>query len=291
MGGLASKLPITWAMMLIGTLALTGVGIPHVFGFAGFYSKDAIVEAAHAAHTGVGMYAFWLLVVTAFMTSFYSWRLMFMTFHGRSRAEPSVLKHAHESPYVMLVPLFILALGAVIAGYAFKPYFLKEGYDAFWKGALFTRPDNTIIKDLHHVPEWVIWSPTIAMAAGFALSYLFYIMAPGLPKATAAAFRPVYLFFLNKWYVDELYDFLFVRPAMAIGRTLWKTGDGRIIDGIGPNGVAARVQDVAKGVGKLQSGFVYHYAFAMLMGIAALITWFMASNLAATGGSIPGAGQ
>jgi NADH-quinone oxidoreductase subunit L len=274
MGGLAKKIPITWAMMLIGTLALTGVGIPHVAGFAGFYSKDAIIEGAFAAHTPAN-YAFWVLTFAAFLTSFYSWRLMFMTFHGRTRAEPDTFKHAHESPYVMLVPLFVLAVGAVIAGAVFYGAFIGKEYKAFWGGSLFEGPNNHIIHDMHEIPEWVYWAPFAAMLSGLALAYLYYIRVPSLPAKTAHAFAPIYQFFLNKWYFDELYDFLFVKPAVWIGRVLWKTGDGRIIDGLGPDGISARVMDVTGRVVKLQTGYVYHYAFAMLIGVAAMTVYFM----------------
>ncbi len=275
MGGLASRIRITWIMMLIGTVALTGLGIPHLIGTAGFYSKDAIIEATHAVHSGVGNYAFWLLVVAAFMTSFYSWRLMFMTFHGRSRAEPDVLKKVHESPQVMLVPLYILAAGALFAGVIFSGYFLSDSDGTFWKGAVFSANGDKVVHDMHHGPEWVLWAPTVMMAAGFGLSYLFYIAAPWLPGAFAKAFRPLYLFLLNKWYFDELYDLIFVRPAMWLGRFFWKTGDGTIIDGMGPNGIASRVMDASGRIVKVQTGYVYHYAFAMLIGVAMLITYFM----------------
>ena len=277
MGGLAPKIRFTWIMMLIGTLALTGVGIPHVIGFAGFHSKDAIIEAAYAAHTPYN-YVFWTLVLAAFMTSFYSWRLMFMTFHGKTRAEPETFKHAHESPYVMLVPLFVLALGAVASGYVFKDYFVGDFYKQFWNKSIFEGPNNHILHEMHEVAkniEWVSWAPFVAMAAGFGLAWLYYIKMPWLPAATAKTFKPLYLFFLNKWYFDELYQVLFVNSAKWIGRMLWKGGDGAVIDGIGPNGVAARVMDVTGRVVKMQTGFVYHYAFVMMIGVAILITYFM----------------
>ena len=277
MGGLAPKIRITWVLMLIGTLALTGVGIPGVAGFAGFHSKDAIIEASFAANTPAH-YAFWLLVIAALMTSFYSWRLIFMTFHGKTRAEPETFKHAHESPQVMLIPLYVLALGAVIAGLVFADAFIGHHYKEFWDKSIFEGPKNHILHDMHeavkHAP-WVAWSPFVAMLAGFGLAYLYYIRMPSLPAATAHAFRPLYLFFLNKWYFDELYDVLFVKPAKWLGRQLWRTGDGRIIDGIGPDGVAARVLDVTGRVVKLQTGYVYHYAFVMLIGVALIITYFM----------------
>jgi NADH-quinone oxidoreductase subunit L len=281
MGGLAKKLPITWAMMLIGTLALTGVGIPHVGGFAGFHSKDAIVEAAYAAHTP-NNYAFWMLVVAAFMTSFYSWRLMFLTFHGATRADHHAYDDAHESPPVMLIPLFVLAAGAVFAGIAFSHVFIGEGYADFWRTALFEAPGKDIRHHMHEVPVWVLFAPTVAMVSGLALAVLYYVVSPGLPAATARAFRPVYLFFLNKWYFDELYDFIFVRPAFALGRLLWKGVDGAVIDGT-IDGTGKSVLWSTGRIVKLQTGYVYHYAFAMLIGVAALLTYFILTG----GGAAP----
>ncbi len=273
MGGLKSKIPITWAMMLIGTLALTGVGIPHLAGFAGFHSKDAIIEAAYAGHTP-GNYAFWLLVIAALMTSFYSWRLMFMTFYGKTRAEHETFKHAHESPPVMLVPLFVLAAGAIVAGVVFAPSFIGYGYKEFWGASIYELPGKDILHHMHEVPEWVLWAPFVAMLTGFGIAYLFYIASPGLPEATANALRPLYLFLLNKWYFDELYDFLFVRPAQALGRLLWKGGDGAIIDGT-IDGTAASVGWATGRIVRWQTGYVYHYAFVMLIGVALFVTWFV----------------
>ena len=273
MGGLAKKLPLTWAMMLIGTLALTGVGIPHLVGFAGFHSKDAIIEASYAAHT-LHNYAFWALVVAAFMTSFYSWRLMFMTFHGETRADHHAYDEAHEGPWVMRIPLIVLSIGAVFAGVGFYYYFIGGGYEGFWREALFEAPGKDIRHHMHEVPEWVFWAPFIAMAAGLALAALYYIVAPGLPAATARIFRPVYLFLLNKWYFDELYDRIFVRPAFAIGRFLWKGIDGAIVDGA----IDRVTRGVLWGTGlvtRFQTGYLYHYAFAMLIGVAGLLTYFI----------------
>jgi len=274
MGGLASKLKFTYAMMLVGTLSLTGVGIPHLAGFAGFHSKDAIIEASFAAHTP-NNYAFWLLTVAAFMTAFYSWRLIFMTFHGRTRADRHTWEHAHESPFVMLIVLAALGVGSVAAGFAFQHLFIGEGYTEFWGKALFEGSGNHIRHAMHEVPEWVTWAATVAMLAGFLLSVLYYVLVPSLPNLTARVFRPVYLFFLNKWYFDELYDWLFVRPAFWIGRLLWKQGDGTVIDGLGPDGVASRVLWTTGRVIRLQTGYVYHYAFAMLIGVALIVTAFM----------------
>ena len=276
MGGLKSKIPLTWAAMLIGTLALTGVGIPHFYGFAGFHSKDAIIEAAYAAHTPSN-YAFWLLVVAALMTSFYSWRLMFMTFYGKTRADHHTFDHAHESPPSMLIALAVLALGAVIAGFTFAPYFIGHGESEFWGKSLFRGEHNHILHAMHEIPSWVGFAPFLAMLTGFVVAYVYYIQAPWLPAATAKAFRPLYLFLLNKWYFDELYDWLFVRPAFAIGRLFWKGGDVAIIDGV-IDGTAAGVVKVTGRVVKLQTGYVYHYAFAMLIGVALLLTYFTYIN-------------
>ncbi|MCV3208911.1 NADH-quinone oxidoreductase subunit L [Mesorhizobium sp. YC-39] len=276
MGGLRTLIPKTYWMMVIGTLALTGVGIPvTVIGTAGFFSKDAIIESAFAGHNMFAGFAFVLLVVAACFTSFYSWRLIFMTFHGEPRASHEVMHHVHESPPVMLVPLFILAAGALFAGIIFHGAFIGEGYAEFWKASLFTLPENHILHDIHELPLWVELSPFIAMVIGFLIAWQFYIRSPELPRSVAANHRLLYAFLLNKWYFDELYDFLFVRPAKRLGRFLWKTGDGTIIDGLGPDGISARVVDVTNRVVKLQTGYLYHYAFAMLIGVAALVTWMM----------------
>jgi NADH-quinone oxidoreductase subunit L len=276
MGGLRKLIPKTYWMMIVGTLALTGVGIPlTVIGTAGFFSKDAIIEGAFAAHSPVAYWAFWLLVVAAVFTSFYSWRLIFMTFHGSPRASHEVMHHVHESPPVMLVPLFILAAGALFAGLLFKGFFIGESYEAFWKASIFTLPDNHILHAFHDVPLWVKLAPFAAMIVGFLAAYQFYIRSPETPKYLASHHRFLYRFLLNKWYFDELYDFLFVRPAKRLGTFLWKTGDGSIIDGLGPDGISARVVDVTNRVVKLQTGYLYHYAFAMLIGVAALVTWMM----------------
>ncbi|WP_024585831.1 NADH-quinone oxidoreductase subunit L [Aliihoeflea sp. 2WW] len=276
MGGLRRLIPRTYWMMIIGTIALTGVGIPAtMIGTAGFFSKDAIVEGAFAAHNAFAGPAFVLLVIAAVFTSFYSWRLIFMTFHGKPRATADVMHHVHESPPVMLVPLYILAVGALFAGVLFYGVFVGDSYDAFWKGAIFMAEENHILHEFHEVPFWVKASPFLAMVIGFLTAYEFYIRSPEKPRELAARHHGLYQFLLNKWYFDELYDFLFVRPAMRLGRFLWKTGDGKVIDGLGPDGISARVVDVTNRVVKLQTGYLYHYAFAMMIGIAALVTWMM----------------
>ena len=269
MGGLAPHIRITWAMMLIGTLALTG------FPFtAGYFSKDAIIESAYASHAAPHMFAFVLLVIAAFCTSFYSWRLAFMTFNGPTRADKHTIEHSHESPMVMLVPLFVLALGAIVAGFVFAPYFIGHEEALFWGSAIYRSPENHIIHAIHEVPAWVKYSPLVAMIAGFLLAFLFYIRNTALPQKLAAMHWPIYQFLLNKWYFDELYDFLFVKPAFWLGRLFWKQGDGATIDGLGPNGIAARVGDGSSLIVRLQTGYVYHYAFAMLIGVAAIVSWF-----------------
>ncbi|WP_439492585.1 NADH-quinone oxidoreductase subunit L [Bosea sp. (in: a-proteobacteria)] len=305
MGGLRKHIPLTAAAMTIGTLALTGFPL-----FAGYFSKDAIIESAYAAvaHKGfAASYAYVLLVVAACMTSFYSWRLYFMTFEGKPRwgadaheshghaahghDDHAHAAHAHddhhghghdhkphESPLVMLIPLAVLSLGAVAAGFAFKGAFIGAGYDAFWKGSLFTAKDNHILHEMHEVPKWVIWSPFVAMLIGFVLAWYMYVRRPDVPGKLAAANPVLYKFLLNKWYFDEIYDFLFVKPSMWIGKFLWKKGDGFVIDGMGPDGISARVVDVTNRVVRLQTGYLYHYAFAMLMGVAGLVTWYLVAR-------------
>ncbi len=276
MGGLRPHIKATFWMMIIGTLAITGVGIPFTpIGFAGFFSKDVIIEAAYASHSPVAGFAFTLLVIAALFTSFYSWRLIFMTFYGKPRASHEVMHHVHESPQVMLVPLYLLAIGAVFAGVLFEGRFYGEEYAEFWKGALFTGAENELVEEFHHVPAWVGLSPFIAMLLGFVIAWYMYIRSPSTPRKLAEQHRVLYQFLLNKWYFDELYDFLFVRTAKALGNFLWKKGDVGVIDTYGPNGVAARVVNVTDRVVRLQTGYLYHYAFAMLIGIAALVTWMM----------------
>jgi NADH-quinone oxidoreductase subunit L len=276
MGGLRKLIPYTYWLMVIGTLALTGVGIPAtLIGTAGFFSKDAIIESSFIAHNPMAGFAFVMLTIAACFTSFYSWRLIFMTFHGAPRASHDVMHHVHESPPVMLVPLVILAAGSLFAGVLFHEPYIGEGYEEFWRTSLFTLPDNHILHDFHQVPFWVKLAPFVAMLAGFGVAYQFYIRSPEMPKQLAAHHRGLYAFLLNKWYFDELYDVLLVNPAKRLGTFLWKKGDGWFIDGFGPDGVSARVIDVTRNVVRLQSGYLYHYAFAMLIGVAALVTWMM----------------
>jgi len=273
MGALRKVLPFTWAMMLIGTLSLTGFPLT-----SGFVSKDAVIEAAYAASSPIGTYAFALTLFAALLTSFYSWRLMFLVFEGKPREKPEVLEHAHEPPWTMGLPLVILALGSLLAGAIFMRFFIGVDEVAFWKGSLVTHGGEAH----HEVPILVMLAPTVAMAIGFAIAWYFYISNPLVPFGLAKRFRGAHQFLLHAWYFDDLYDFLFVRPAKRVGRFLWKTGDGTVIDGIGPDGVAARVIDITNRVVQLQSGYIYHYAFVMLIGVALLITYFIFA-----GGGLP----
>jgi NADH-quinone oxidoreductase subunit L len=305
MGGLRDRIPITYWLMIIGTLALTGVGIPGTpLGFAGFFSKDAIIETAYAAGGATGYLAFWLLVIAALFTSFYSWRLIHLTFHGRpgdvlhshtahpspahaaeeTHHEPGGGDHAHghhephESPNVMLVPLYVLAAGSVLAGVVFYDLFFghAEHIEHFFQGSLVVSAD--IVDEAHHVPLWVRWSATIAMILGFVIAWQMYIRDPAIPGRLAAANPGLYRFLLNKWYFDELYDFLFVRPAKYVGTALWRGFDDWLVDKTLTEGLGQRVVDVTRRVVRLQSGYLYHYAFAMLIGVAALLTWAIAAG-------------
>ena len=353
-GGLRKKIPFTYWAMMIGTLAITGVGIPLTgwIGFAGFASKDAVIESAFAFGGGLGTYAFWMLVIAACFTSFYSWRLIYLTFFGKPRGDKHAHEHAHESPKVMLIPLAVLAVGAIFSGAIWYnqffghtdsvgrffgvPYAVEghadehaedthateaaatdthgaeatdghgeedthaaaaatedhaapadahgaedagdhgEAHYVFTghagEGAIHMAPDNTVMNDAHSVPKWVKLSPFVAMLIGFFTATLFYIVKPGLPARTAELFQPAYRFLLNKWYFDEIYNVVFVIPAQWIGRTLWRRGDGNIIDG-GINGLAMGIIPYfTRLAGRAQSGYLFHYAFAMVLGIALLIT-------------------
>ncbi|SMY07803.1 NADH-quinone oxidoreductase subunit L [Flavimaricola marinus] len=333
-GGLRHKLPRTFWAMMIGTLAITGVGIPLLYlgfpvGFAGFVSKDAIIESAFAADAG---YAFWMLVIAALMTSFYSWRLMFLTFYGKPRGDHHTHEHAHESPNVMTIPLAVLAVGAIFSGMVFyKPFFgsdesvgkffgvleasehaeetdhaagftlIAPAYAAgeetddhgedgdhaavSWPsepgtGAIFKHPDNHVLHEAHGVPVWVKLSPFFAMLIGFGLAYQMYIRRPDWPAKLAENQRPLYEFLLNKWYFDEIYNFIFVRPAIGLGNLFWKRGDGNVIDG-GINGLAMGIIPFfTRLAGRAQSGYMFTYVFWMVLGIALFLTWVTLSGSA-----------
>jgi NADH-quinone oxidoreductase subunit L len=271
MGGLKDRIPFTYWMMVIGTLSLTGFPLT-----AGYFSKDAIIEASYVGTNPMALYGFASTVVAAALTAFYSWRLIFKTFHGQPH-DRKHYEHAHESPIVMLVPLAVLAAGSLFAGYPFKELFAGHAVEEFFRESIKFADGNHVLEDMHHIPYLIGILPTIMMAVGFLVAWQFYIRRPELPVELARQHEPLYRFLLNKWYFDELYDLIFVRPTIWLGRLLWKGGDGWLIDGFGPDGVSARVLDVTRNVVRLQTGYLYHYAFAMLIGVAALITWFMFS--------------
>ena len=270
MGGTWKLIPVTYSLMWIGSLALAGV-----WPFAGYFSKDTILEAAYGAHTGVGNYAFWMGITAAFLTAFYSWRLIIMTFHGTPRADEKTMAHVHESPKVMILPLLLLAAGACGAGWIGYEWFVGHGAAHFWGNSILVLESHPALENAHHVPGWVKLLPLVVGGAGIALAYVMYMFVPSLPGLVVSAIKPIHTFVFNKWYFDELYDAVFVKPAFIIGRGLWKVGDQAIIDGLGPNGVAQATQDTAEKASALQTGYLYHYAFAMLVGVVLMVIWYM----------------
>ncbi|TMJ75083.1 MAG: NADH-quinone oxidoreductase subunit L [Alphaproteobacteria bacterium] len=269
MGGLKDKLPLTYWTMVIGTLALTGFPLT-----AGYFSKDAIIEAAYVSSNPIALYGFGATVIAAALTAFYSWRLIFLTFHGTPH-DHHHYDAARESPLVMLLPLGFLAAGSIFAGYPFRELFAGHDVADFFGDSLKFAAGSHLLEEMHHIPLLIGMAPTVMMAIGFVVAWEFYIRRPELPAELARQQEPLYKFLLNKWYFDEIYDFLIVRPTLWLARALWKYGDGWTIDGLGPDGISARVLDVTRGAVRLQTGYLYHYAFAMLIGVAALITWFM----------------
>jgi NADH-quinone oxidoreductase subunit L len=275
MGGLGPHIRKTFILMWIGSLALAGIGIPiAMIGFAGFYSKDLIIESAFAASSGVGQFAFIMGVMAAFMTAFYSWRLLFMTFNGKPRAPRETMAHIHDSPPVMMVPLYILGLGALLSGALFVVPMTGHHWQEFWGDSILILPTHTAMEAAHSVPTWVKFSPLVVSLLGIGLAWMFYIRNTDLPEGTARMHRPLYLFLLNKWYFDELFDLIFVRPAKYLGNLLWVRGDGWIIDRLGPDGISATVLKATRRITNVQTGYVYHYAFAMLIGVAVLVTFY-----------------
>jgi NADH-quinone oxidoreductase subunit L len=307
MGGIWRKIPATHLMMVIGSLALCGV--PY---FAGYYSKDTILESAWAADSDVGRFAYWMGIAAAFMTAFYSWRLMSMTFYGKTRADHHTYDHAHESPAVMMIPLVVLAVGALFSG-AYLYGGMVDGYahhdtaavhetvkghdadhakpmahtasaaqsftsyqewsrDSFWGHSLVSRHDDTVAY-AHGVPEWVAMTPTVAGGLGIFLALVIYLLVPGFPVWFSGVLRPLYNLSFYKWYFDQVYDVLFVRTARLLGCVFWKAGDGALIDGLGPNGSARVTRWGSMALSWLQTGYVYHYAFAMMGGVLVLVTW------------------
>ena len=274
-GGLRKKIPKTFWAMMIGTLAITGVGIPLThYGFAGFVSKDAIIESAFAAPGEASQFAFWILVIAAFMTSFYSWRLIFMTFYGNPRADKKTYDHIHESPSTMLLPLVVLAVGSVVAGVVWYDSFFGDYVKEFFGSSIFVGSENHVLHDAHYVPKWVKVSPFVAMVLGFGLSWWFYISNPKIPVNLARSQPYLYAFLLNKWYFDELYEYLFVKPAKFLGRFFWKKGDGVVIDGtlhlVAKKGIPALTQLAVR----LQSGYLFHYALFIVLGMGVILITF-----------------
>ena len=290
-GGLRKAIPYTFYAMLAGTLAITGLGVYHLgVGFAGFWSKDAILEVAFARGTQVSVTAFWLGVGAALLTSFYSWRLLFLTFWGRPRwIESEHIQHAvhktpeqagadttggyhpHESPVAMLIPLGVLSIGAIAAGQVFAPKFLDDA--SFWAGSIFY--NEPLIHAMHAVPYLVKYAALIAMLLGFAGAYVAYIAKPDIPAKFVATFPALHNFVYRKWYFDELYDVIFVKPAFWLGRKFWQLGDIGTIDRFGPNGIAWVVERSADAAKSIQSGYVYTYALIMLLGLVAAITYVL----------------
>ena len=269
MGGLYKLIPFTWVVMLIGTLGLTGAPL-----MSGYYSKDGIIEAAFVSQTEGNLYAFYLLVLSALLTSFYSWRLIFLTFNGKSNISTEIFSKVHESPKVMLFPLFILSIFTIFSGVYFVDYFMYHDYQYLWQSSIYLSENNHVIESIHYVPKWVKYSPLVMMVIGLITAIIFYLLYPKVPKFLSSQFNPLYKFLLNKWYFDEIYEFIFVRNISRIGNFLSNFGDKRIIDGLGPDGISLRVMDIAKQISRVQTGYIYHYAFAMLIGLMLFITYF-----------------
>lgn len=269
MGGLYKLIPFTWLVMLIGTLGLTGAPL-----LSGYYSKDGIIEAAFVSQTEGHFYAFYLLVFSALLTSFYSWRLIFLTFNGKSNISTEIFSKIHESPKVMLFPLIALSILTVFSGVYFVDYFMSHDYQYLWQTSIYLSENNHVIESIHYVPKWVKYSPLVMMILGLITAIIFYLFYPKIPKFLSIKFNPLYKFLLNKWYFDELYELIFVRNVSRFGNFLSNFGDKRVIDGFGPDGVSSRVMDIAKQVSRIQTGYIYHYAFAMLIGLMLFITYF-----------------
>jgi NADH-quinone oxidoreductase subunit L len=274
MGGIWRSIPITYTLMWIGSLALAGVGLEDVFGFAGFYSKDLIIESALASGTAVGKFAYIVGLITAFMTAFYSWRLIFLTFHGKPRADHHTMEHVHESPWIMLGPLIPLAIGAIFAGWYAWDWFGGAGRDAFWNHAILVLPGHDSIAAEEGIPEYERWFPLALVLPGILVAYIFYMKRTDLPGKAVKLFGPLYRIVFNKYYFDEAYNFLFVRTANRLGEIFWKKGDDGTIDRFGPDGFAAFARRVGARMSALETGYIYHYAFAMVVGVAAFVTWF-----------------
>ena len=269
MGGIWRKIPITYSLMWIGSLALAGFPF-----FAGYYSKDMIIEAAWASNSFTGQMAFWLGCAAALLTAFYSWRLLIMAFHGKPRCSAEVFEHVHESPPIMILPLIPLAFGAIFAGWFGYQSFVGYDMSYFWGDSLFILPEHHAMEEAHHVAEWVKRLPVILAASGVGLAIIAYLIIPSLPARVVSMARPIHKLFFNKWFFDELYDLLFVRSSVRFGMFLWVKGDKQTIDTFGPDGLSGLVLNGSHKLSKLQSGYVYHYAFAMMIGVVMLLSLY-----------------
>ena len=266
MGGVWKKLPYTWILMLIGTLALTG------FPFlSGFYSKDAIIEFAYLKHSIVGYSAASVGIITAFLTAIYSWRLLFLTFHGKYNNKKISLEKTHESPIIMLIPLIILGIGAVLSGILFKDFFIGKDSTSFWQDSIF------FINELshEHLPLWLLLITPIIVTIAIPVSYYYFIKNPKILENFKSSYNKIYNFLLNKWYFDEIYEFIFVKSLKKLGDLFWKKGDEKTIDRFGPDGISKVVKYISNKAIKFQTGFIYDYAFVMLIGLSALITYLI----------------
>ena len=266
MGGVWKQLPYTWVLMIIGTLALSG------FPFlSGYYSKDAIIEFAYLSGTSLGIFASYIGIITAVLTAIYSWRLIFKTFHGNYLNNKIKIEKIHESPYVMLIPLFILAVGSIFAGIIFKDLFIGYNKDIFWSDSIkFLIPLST-----EHPPALIVYSTPILVTLSIPLSYYLFIKNTKISSWLVNENKPLYNFLLNKWYFDEMYDFLFVRPSKKLGTFFWKYVDISIIDRFGPDGISYIIKRFSDKIIKLQSGYIYQYAFIILLGFSAILTYLI----------------
>ena len=273
MGGIWRQIKHTHILMWIGSFALAGLPV-----FSGYFSKDAILESTWGAHSNIGNYAFTFGILAAMMTAFYSWRLLFMTFMGTPRADEKVMAHVHESPTIMLIPLYILAIGAVVAGFAFVDTFVGKNWQQFWGTSIFILDQNQAIITGHHAPWYIKKLPLAVTIFGILIAWYMYIWKPLTPTNLRKYFEPIYQLSLNKWWFDEIYNILFVLLAKFFARLFWKIGDEFMIDGFGPNGLANLTQALARRARIFQSGYIYHYAFAMIVGAVALISWYLFST-------------
>jgi NADH-quinone oxidoreductase subunit L len=269
MGGIWKKIPITYSMFWVGSLALAGI-----YPFAGYFSKDTILEAAYASSSQSGHFAYWMGVAAAFLTAFYSWRLIFIAFHGKTRASKETLHHIHDSPWTMTVPLLMLAVGAIFAGIFGEHLGMVEANERFWHNSVALGANN-VLANIEHIPHYIKKIPLVVGVSGIVVAFLFYQLWSSIPKLLSEIFSPIYKFLYNKWYIDEIYDLVLVRPLFFISNIMWNVFDIKFIDRMIPNGAAALSTTVGKVVNRLQSGYVYHYALMMIAGLVAILSFFL----------------